>query len=322
MSGAAVNGINPLRARESIRRLLQCDRVPLHRLIQCFVVKDQSAVTGEERVPTVPVGELETRAQSLFNLGVGGLKLFAPEAVRDDLATRAIDPMNVSIAAIKAAKRGAPDLAVIAETCLCSYTTSGSCVVVSSDGTLDRATTMDRMRAQAVLQAQAGADVVGPASMMEGVVDHLRTELDGAGFHDVAIMPHVEFSSSLYKAYRKVANTGDGLHRRGFQVSTGHGGQFLEAAREMATSGANMLLVEPGLFFLDTLRAAKDELRLPVGIFSVSGESILFRNVDDDPALQLALLNEYFLSAFRAGADYIVSYDAERFAEAECERSL
>nr|KPN22691.1 hypothetical protein KS05_31915 [Rhizobium brockwellii] len=280
-----------------------------NKLIQTIVVK--AAVDGTEALPTVAVREIGARAKDLYQMGICAMKLFAKELTQDPTGQVAERDDSICGQALRAIKDAEPRMGVITETCICSAT-GGACVILDSQNKVDIAATMDRFRCIAVMQCRNGADILGPASMADGAVREVRGAADAAGFGDVALMPHVEFRSALYSTYRKVAGNGAGIYRHGLQVEIDQGAQFVAAGRLMVDEGADMLLVEPGMFFLDLVRPMIDAASCPVGIFSVSGEYKMLQSFDEDD--RLAIHSEYLRSAFRAGADYVVTYAADQIA--------
>lgn len=215
------------------------------------------------------------------------------------------------VEAIDAAKNAAPDLAIITENCLCSYTHEGLCVLASQDG-YDHQATLAALAAQAVRQAEAGADVIGPASMVDGHTRRVREALDAAGFVGVALMPHLIFSSTLYGGYRKAMGAAPRGNREAFQIHLSRPGQGVEVARKMIAEGADMLLLEPAVHTVDLLSRLARETEVPLVPFATSGEwaEITYSGQRPVEEYRPALLERLGMYK-RAGAAAVVTYSTE-----------
>nr|WP_244321410.1 hypothetical protein [Streptomyces melanosporofaciens] len=214
--------------------------------------------------------------------------------------------------AVRAAKDAEPDLAVMTETCLCSYTDSGLCYVTDVHGRPDIPATIDVTARQAVAHAAAGADIVGPASMVLGTTQGARTALNDEGFSSVSVMPHVIFWSSLYDGFRRTmgATPKAGVDRE-FQINPGKPEQFIDAALQLVLEDADMLLLEPAMFTADVLAHLKRHTRTPLFPFSVSGEYTALSSLDPKTGKRdVQRLIELFTMLKRAGADASVTYAA------------
>jgi porphobilinogen synthase len=270
-------------------------------------------------LPTVAPEGIAREARELAGLGVRAVKLFAASRRKDRRATGATDPHGLMPRAIGAFKDAAPGLCVITETCLCPYTDTGHCAIVRADGRADLEATRAVLAEAAVLQAEAGADVVGPAGMVDGGVGAVREALDGAGRPDVGVMPHLIFASSLFGPYRRtmgVRPPSGEEERRPFHVDPSQPRRAVELARRFVAEGADALLLEPALPYVDVLVALRSALSCPIGAFSASGEYLLLLagaargGVPDEEAAAV----EFLGSLKRAGADLIFTHAAKRLA--------
>lgn len=316
---AEISGTNRLRATAVVRNLL---RRPLMRpsdLVMPLLVRrttTSSITASAAHLPTVTLEDLPREAQEIGQLGIRAVKLFADSHRKDFRATEAANPKNLMTSAIEALKKSVPDLRVITETCLCPYTETGHCALLKSDGRVNLDQTHAVLREAAVLQAQAGADVVGPAGMVDGSVEEVRAALDSSGFGDVAVMPHVIFDSCLYEPYRRTMHVrphnGD---RRAFQIDPSQPRQALDQAKRFVAEGADAILLEPALPFVDVLVALRSALPCPIGAFSASGEHQVLTNGAGDgfPSKEDVIL-ELLAGLKRAGADLVFSYAAKRLA--------
>jgi porphobilinogen synthase len=218
--------------------------------------------------------------------------------------------------AIGVAKDAASDIAVMTENCLCSYTADGNCFLATEDGRLDYQRTVDVLCAQAVAQAEAGADVLGPAAMLEGVTSRVHGALDDAGHRAVALMPHVIFASRLYGGYRRAMQaTPRTGNRAAFQIHPSRPEQALDYSVRCLHEGADMLLLEPALLTMDVLARLRATTNAPLFPFSVSGEyAILARSQNLPGRDRDAVLIEYLTTLKRAGAEAIITYAAREVA--------
>jgi porphobilinogen synthase len=261
-------------------------------------------------LPTFTLNEIGTAAAELAKLGVGAVKLFAGGADRAPAGGDAASPLAPMIHAIEAVKAAAPQMAVITENCLCSYT-EGLCVL-SKGGHYDHTGTLDTLAAQAVQQARAGADIIGPASMVDGHTGRVRAALDAEGHRDVALMPHLIYTSTMYGGYREAMRAAPRGNRAAFQVHISRPEQGLQTARQMVAEGADMLLLEPAVHTVDLLAALGRLLpEVPLIPFAVSGEWAEITYSGQRP------VNEYYPALIerlrmykRTGASAVVTYSA------------
>ena len=274
------------------------DRLPLSAadLVMAILVR---AGDSRRAMPTVGLTEIGVVIQELAGLGIAAVKLFASGDARDRTGSRGKAPDSLMARAIKEVKETHSSMIVMTETCLCSYTNSGECHVMDRTGRPDPQAAIDAIAEQAVAQAAAGADVVGPAAMIGGSVSRVRQALDGTGHAEVLI-----FHSTLYGAYRQ---TMDAIpvsgERRVFQIDPARPETAVRASLGFVDEGAEMLLVEPALFCVDVMIALQQACPVPIAPFSVSGEYLRLRSEDDG-----RLLVELFTMLKRSGADQIITY--------------
>lgn len=270
---------------------------PASMIMAVLVHEDPSP---ESALTTYMVRELPALIRRVEEAGIRAVKLFAADT-RDQFATRATANDSVMIRAIKTVKDTSPQMRVLTETCLCSYLPSGLCHFTAQDGRPDIPATLDALTAQAICQAEAGADAVGPAGMTPGGVNSVRDAL-GEKYYQVQVIPHLIFSSGLYARYRAAMTTTPPTEERAFHLPPG---TDLEAAvrvgARMIFSGADALLIEPALFSADLLAGLAPRVGVPLLPFSVSGECA---------TLPPALLAEEYAALLRAGATQVISHVA------------
>ncbi|WP_160051091.1 hypothetical protein [Nocardiopsis sp. FR26] len=307
-----MNGPNPLRGRAAVRRLLHRDPLTAADLVMPMLVRQQPTASP---LPTFSLHEVGPAAAALAQLGVGAVKLFAGGATRNPAGGDAASPFAPMIHAIEEVKGSAPDMAVITENCLCSYT--GGLCVLTNEGHYDHAATLDTLAAQAVHQARAGADVIGPASMVDGHTGRVRAALDADGHHDVALMPHLIFTSTMYGTYRETMRATPRGNRAAFQVHVSRPEQALGVARRMVAEGADMLLLEPAIHTVDLLGALGRVLpEVPLVPFSVSGEWAEITYSGQRPVNEyVPALLERLRMYKRSGAAAVITYSAQAAAQ-------
>ncbi len=302
-----VTGSNPMRARSAVRRFLNRERLiePADLCMPLLVRRGESA----SPVPTVTLDQVGPTVRELDRLGIGAVKIFA-EGGRSTSGGDAASREAPLILAIDAAKQVAPDLAVMTENCLCSHTADKTCVLTNGRGQYDHDATLDVLGTQAVHQAEAGADIIGPAAMVDGLTEHIRGALDSAGHRNVALMPHLILTSRMYDGYRAAMNAAPRGNRGAFQVHPSRPEQAAHVARAMVAEGADMLLLEPALHTVDLLARLAD-LDVPLVPFCVSGEWAQITYSGARPAEEyMPDLMERLMMYKRAGATAVITYSA------------
>jgi len=258
-------------------------------------------------------GVLEQEIASVAALGIRSVLLFGIPATKDAGATQsyaADAPVQKAVALIK---KAAPDLVVMTDVCLCEYTDHGHCGIIKG-GAVDNDATLGILGRVVQSHAAAGADVVAPSGMMDGMVGAIRTALDGAGFAETAILSYaVKYASAFYGPFREAAESPPSFgDRKSHQMDPGN---VREALRECAldvAEGADALMVKPGLPYLDVLRAVRDRFDLPLASYNVSGEFAMLKAAARNGWIEERKAVLELLHAFRrAGADLILTYHAK-----------
>ena len=250
--------------------------------------------------------------------GVGGVMLFGLPAAKDEEGSGAWDDEGVVQLATRAIKAAHPDLLVTTDLCLCEYTSHGHCGVLRRDGHVDNDASLDLLARTAVSQAAAGADAVVPSDMMDGRVGALRSALDEHGLTETPIIAHsAKYASAFYGPFREAADSapaeGD---RRGYQMDPANADEAVREARLDMEEGADVLLVKPALPYLDVIRRVKDETRMPVAAYNVSGEYAMIKSASAAGLLdERAAVLEALTGIRRAGADIVITYHAKDVAK-------
>ncbi|MFB6281145.1 MAG: porphobilinogen synthase [Haloferacaceae archaeon] len=286
--------------------------------------------TADERVPIgsmpgqerVPVGEAAARVEELRAAGVGAVMLFGVPARKDAEGSRAWAEDGVVQRAVRRID-AETDATVVTDVCLCEYTDHGHCGVLEpgarEDPTLTVANepTLDRLARTAVSHAEAGADVVAPSSMTDGMVGAIRAALDDAGHGATPIMSYAaKYESAFYGPFRDAADGAPAFgDRRHYQMDPANGREALREVALDVEEGADVLLVKPGLPYLDVIRRVSERFDRPVAAYNVSGEYAMLHAAADRGWLDLeATALESLLALKRAGADTVVTYFAEDLA--------
>ena len=286
--------------------------------------------TTDERVPIesmpgherVPVDEAVARVEEVLQTGVEAIILFGIPESKDHEGSRAWAEDGVVQRATRAIT-AETDATVITDVCLCEYTDHGHCGLLESDAredptlTVDNDATLDLLARTAVSQAEAGAEMVAPSSMTDGMVGAIRTALDDAGFEDVAIMSYAaKYESAFYGPFRDAADGAPAFgDRRHYQMDPANGREAIREVRLDVEQGADVLMVKPGLPYLDVVNTVRREFDHPVAAYNVSGEYAMLHAAAEKGWLDLdAVARESLLSLKRAGADMIVTYFAEDIA--------
>ena len=212
-------------------------------------------------------------AREAYDLGLGGVILFGIPKVKDDSGSDARDRDGIVQRAIREIKNALPDLYLIADTCFCEYTDHGHCGPIKGDS-VDNDATLDLLGEAAVAQAQAGVDMVAPSGMMDGMIQAIRSALDRKGFAEIPILSYaVKYSSAYYGPFRDAAeNTPSFGDRRAYQMDSANRIEALREATLDMEQGADILMVKPGLAYMDIIRDLKNHFDLPLAVYNVSGE--------------------------------------------------
>ncbi|MGH9387742.1 MAG: porphobilinogen synthase [Vicinamibacterales bacterium] len=258
-------------------------------------------------------------AAFLAALGVRAVLLFGVPSEKDGQGSGAWKDDGPVPMAIRAIKSAAPAISVWADVCLCEYTDHGHCGVLGEDE-VDNDATLPLLAKASLAYARAGADVIAPSDMMDGRVAAIRCALDNAGFADRVIVSYaVKYASAFYGPFRDTAGStprhGD---RRGYQMDPPNAREAVREARADVDEGADMIIVKPGLPYLDIVRVVRDSVDVPVVAYQVSGEFSMLHAAADRGWLDLdRAMSETSIALLRAGADLIVTYFAREIATAQ-----
>ena len=310
-----------LRRNATLRNLVAETAVRPESLVYpMFVVEGEGR---KEEIASMPgqfrfsVDALLEELESCVALGIRAILLFGIPDRKDEIASAAYDEDGIVQRAVRAVKAKFPELCVVTDVCLCEYTSHGHCGLLKGND-VDNDPTLELLAKTAVSHARAGADMVAPSDMMDGRVAAIRAALDAAGFQEIPIMAYsAKFASAYYGPFRDAADSAPKFgDRKSYQMDVRNG---REAMRETAldlSEGADIVMVKPGLAFLDLVRRTAETSPVPVAVYNVSGEYAMVKAaakagwIDGD-----AVIRENLIAFRRAGADIVITYHAKEALE-------
>jgi porphobilinogen synthase len=316
-----------LRRTESLRSLVRETTLePGDLIYPLFICPGEGVRKPVGSMPGVfnlSIDEAVREAEEAASLGIGGLLLFGLPETKDEQGTGAWDENGIVQQGLRALKQSAASkkLVLIADVCLCEYTSHGHCGIVKEtrDGwTVENDPTLDLLARTGASLALAGADIVAPSDMMDGRVAAIRQALDKAGCADTPILSYAsKFASAFYGPFREAADSAPQFgDRKTYQMD---GANLREAMREIdldIAEGADMILMKPAMPYLDVIRAARERVDVPIGAYQVSGEySMLIAAFEKGWLDRDRAILESLLGIRRAGADFIVTYFARDAAK-------
>ncbi|HQT79723.1 MAG TPA: porphobilinogen synthase [Rhodopila sp.] len=304
-----------LRRSQVMRDLLAENTVTLNDLIYpIFVEEDLDDFAPVDSMPGVfriPERKLDVAIKEIAAAGIKAVMTFGVSHNKDDTGSDAWNRDGLLARMIKRAKDAAPELMLISDTCFCEYTTHGHCGVIH-DGDVHNDHTIENLGRQAVVAAEAGADMIAPSSMMDGQVHAIRSALDSHGLGAVPIMAYSsKFASAFYGPFRDAAGCELKGDRKAYQMNPMNGREALRESGADEAEGADMLMVKPAMPYLDVLTQIRQRSLLPLAAYQVSGEYAMIKFAAAAGAIDEARVMRESLGAIkRAGADLILTYFA------------
>lgn len=310
-----LNRFRRLRASQALRDLVQETTVTLNDLIYPIFVEEElddfAPVESMPGVYRIPERKLETAAREIAAAGIRAVMLFGVSHHKDASGSDTWNPNGLMARMIQRTKDAAPGLVVMSDTCFCEYTSHGHCGVIEH-GDVHNDHTIENLGRQAVVAARAGADVIAPSSMMDGQVCAIRQALDDNGFAGTPIMAYSsKFASSFYGPFRAAAGCDLQGDRKAYQMNPLNAREALRESIADEAEGADILMVKPGMPYLDVLARIRQHSLLPLAVYQVSGEYAMIKFAAQAGAIEEARVVRESLGAFkRAGADLILTYFA------------
>ena len=305
-----------LRQTPALRRILrETTLTPSNLIAPLFVVHGNDVREPVASMPGVfqlSVDNAAAEAKSIAALGIPAVLIFGIPAAKDPVGKENFAADGIVQQAVRAIKDAAPELAVITDVCLCEYTDHGHCGLVEGEQILNDPT-LEILQQIAVSHAEAGADIVAPSGMMDGMVGAIRQALDTTGFADSAILSYaVKYASGFYGPFRDAADGAPQFgDRKSHQMDPANAREAVREVELDIEQGADMIMVKPALAYLDIVRQTRELCDLPIVAYNVSGEYAMVKAAAanswiDEPTVALEILT----SIRRAGADLVVSYHA------------
>ena len=263
-------------------------------------------------VYNLSIDETTKEVATAYDLGVRSIILFGLPESKDPLGSGAYAEDGIVQQAIRAIRQSSPEMIIMADTCLCEYTSHGHCGVVRG-GEVINDESLELLARTALSQAAAGADVVAPSAMMDGQVGAIRELLDAEGFENTAIMAYaVKYASGFYGPFREAAqSTPEFGDRRAYQMDSPNAREAMREAELDYSEGADILMVKPATVYLDILRMVRDRFDVPLAAYHVSGEYALIKAAAQKGWIdEERVMLETLTSIKRAGADIILTYYA------------
>jgi porphobilinogen synthase len=311
-----------LRATPVLRDLVRETRLDASDFVMPLFVeaglRGRAPISSMPGVDRLSITEAVAEAGEIAALGIPAVLLFGIPAHKDEEGSGAWDDEGVVQLATRAIREAHPGLLVITDLCLCEYTSHGHCGLLRADGAVDNDASLELLARTAVSQARAGADVVAPSDMMDGRVGALRAALDEEGFGDTPIMAYsAKFASAFFGPFREAADSTPAFgDRRAYQMDPANADEAVREVRLDVEEGADVVMVKPALPYLDVIRRVKDETRMPVAAYNVSGEYAMVKAAAAAGYLdERAIVLETLTAIRRAGADIVITYHAKDAAQ-------
>lgn len=309
-----------LRQSASMRALVRETHVHVDDLIYpIFIAEGENIKREISSMPGIfnlSIDRLKEEMDEVQSLGIKSVLLFGIPLEKDECGTQAFHDHGIVQEGIRFIKENYPEIVIIADTCLCEYTSHGHCGIVESGRVLNDES-LELLVKTAVSQAEAGADIIAPSNMMDGFVAAIRKGLDEAGYIDTPIMSYgVKYSSAFYGPFREAADStpqfGD---RKAYQMDPANRLEALREAESDVEEGADFMIVKPGMPYLDIVRDMKNTLKMPIVIYNVSGEYSMVKAAAQNGWIdEERIVMEMMVSMKRAGADLIMTYFAKDVA--------
>ena len=305
-----------LRKNDAIRSLVRETRLAPEDFVLPLFVCPGTGVRREigsmPGVYNLSIDEATKDVSAAYDIGVRSIILFGLPESKDELASGAYAEDGIVQRATRAIRKSSPEIIIMADTCLCEYTSHGHCGVIREQEVLNDES-LELLAQTALSQAAAGADVVAPSAMMDGQVGAIREMLDNEGFENTAIMAYaVKYASGFYGPFREAAQSAPGFgDRRGYQMDPPNAREAMREAELDYAEGADILMVKPATVYLDVLKMVRERFDSPVAAYHVSGEYALIKAAAQKGWIdEERVMMETLTSIKRAGADIILTYYA------------
>ena len=312
-----------LRINETLRNLVQETTITADDFIYPLFVREGSGIKTE--VSSMPgvyqmsLDEILKECEYLVSINLKSIILFAIPDVKDSVGSECLCNESIISRTIKAIKEKFPQMFIVTDLCFCEYTDHGHCGILDpKTQTVDNDKTLEISAQQAIVHARAGADMIAPSGMMDGIISTLRNALDENGFKNLPIMAYsTKFASGYYGPFRDVAESTPSFgDRRTYQMNPANRLEAIEESLEDEKEGADILMVKPALAFLDVIRDIRNASNLPLCVYNVSGEYAMLKHAGAAGLIDYErVMMETMIAFKRAGANIIISYHAKEVCE-------
>ena len=305
-----------LRLTPTLRRMVRETSLSVDDLIYPLFVDENidepmpiASMPGVSRLPLSQVG---SAVREVAALGIPGVIFFGIPACKDAIGSEAWNDDGIVQRAVREAKKASPDTCVIVDSCFCEYTDHGHCGVLH-DEDVDNDATLENLQKEAVSYARAGVDIIAPSGMMDGMIGAIRTALDENGFTNTPVMSYaVKYASGYFGPFRDAADSTPSFgDRSSYQMDPGNSREAIKEAMLDIAEGADILMVKPGLAYMDIIAAVKEATDVPMAVYNVSGEYAMIKAAAEKGWIdERRVVMETMLGFKRAGADLILTYHA------------
>jgi len=309
-----------LRRTEALRQMVRETRLEIANLIYpLFVTQGNEVRQAIEAMPGIlrfSVDKLREEVEEVTSLGIPAVLLFGLPEAKDEAGSGAYDPKGVVQQAVRTIKEARPELVVIVDVCLCEYTSHGHCGVVI-DREVDNDKTLELLARTALSLAEAGADIVAPSAMMDGMVAAIRAKLDENGYERIPIMSYAaKYASAFYGPFREAAECAPQFgDRRSYQIDPANVREALREVEQDIQEGADIIMVKPALAYLDIISKVRAAFNHPLAAYNVSGEYSMVKAAAQNGWIdEKKVVLEILTAIKRAGADMIITYHAKEVA--------
>jgi porphobilinogen synthase len=316
-----MNRTRRIRKSENIRRLVREHKLTIDDLIYPLFIEEgeniETEIVSMPGIKRLSLDRMHTELDEVVKLNIPAVLLFGIPTEKNDTGSETWNDDGIIQQAIRLIKKNYPGLYVITDVCFCEYTSHGHCGIIH-DNDVDNDATLPNLAKQVISHVKAGADMVAPSCMMDGMIETIREALDSTGFHNIPIMSYaVKYASAFYGPFRDAADSAPAFgDRRTYQMDPSNRIEGLREATFDDQEGADILMVKPALAYLDIIRDLKNNFDRPIACYNVSGEYAMIKAaaakgwIDEERVMM-----ESLLSMKRAGADIIITYFAKDVAK-------
>jgi len=312
-----------LRMNATLRSLVRETTLSMDDFIYPLFAKSGEGIKKEigsmPGVYQMSIDEILKECGALQELGINSIILFGIPEVKDSVGSDALCEHGIIANTVKAVKKAYPNMFVVTDLCFCEFTDHGHCGILDIEHeSVNNDATLEILAKQALVHAHAGADMIAPSGMMDGMIEALRDALDAEGFVNLPIMSYsTKFASAYYGPFRDVAESAPSFgDRKTYQMDPANRREAIAESVEDEMQGADILMVKPALAYLDVIRDVRNATSSPLCVYNVSGEYAMLKAAGKAGVIDYErVMMETMIAFKRAGADIIISYHAKEVAE-------